>query len=253
MDHPASSQRPTRHGEGVNTPALIGVSPCLDPGRVLRTGADYWYLNRSYTRSLAAAGVAPLVLCPDTPAPLCAEVCEGLVLSGGGDLPGGFADGDFANGGWRTRVNAPETDERIAWERALLDAFAIRGKPVLGVCFGMQLMNLHFGGSLLTSLAQSGGSLDHGGGGRTTSHELSVARSSPFFADLELPTRVNSSHRQGIENVAPGFVASAWASDGLVEAIEQGELIGVEWHPESDASGPAIYERFAARVLRRRA
>jgi putative glutamine amidotransferase len=234
-------------------PPLIGVSPCLDPGRVLRTGADYWYLNRSYTRALAAAGATPLVLCPDTPAPVCADVCEGLVLSGGGDLPGRFDDTNFANGRWRTEVGAPEAEERIAWERALLEEFAARGKPVLGVCFGMQLMNLHFGGSLLTSLAPAGGFIDHGGGGRTTSHELSVARSSAFLADLALPARVSSSHRQGIETVAPGFVASAWANDGLVEAIERGDLVGVEWHPESDASSGVIYGRFAARVVSQRA
>jgi gamma-glutamyl-gamma-aminobutyrate hydrolase PuuD len=52
--------------------------------------------------------------------------------------------------------------------------------------------------------------------------------------------------------VAPTFTASAWARDGLVEAIERGDLIGVEWHPEADASGAGIYARFVARVLGRR-
>lgn len=229
---------------------LIGVSACLDPGRRLRPGTDYWYLSRSYTRALARAGAAPIVLCPDTPVAACVEQCEALVLSGGDDLPRSFADPSFASGAWQGSVpGEPEALVRIAWERELLAAFAARGKPVLGVCFGMQLMNLHFGGTLLTDLTQQHEGDDHGGGGRVTSHALGIDSASPFFAGLALPPRVNSSHRQGIEDLAPGFAASAWARDGLVEAIESGNLVGVEWHPEADASGPALYSRFVARVL----
>jgi putative glutamine amidotransferase len=224
------------------------VTPSLDQ-KQLRPGSDYWYLNRNYTRALVRAGASPVLLCPDTPLSAALASCDGVVLSGGGDLPERF-EARWADGGWARDVpGEAEAIERIQWERELLDACAAAGKPVLGVCFGMQLMNLHFGGSLLIDLgAREVAGLDHGGGGRSVPHTLCIARDSKFFAAWSPPAAVSSSHRQAVATLAPGFAVSAWAEDGVIEAIERGPLIGVEWHPESDPSGAFVYARWVAQV-----
>jgi putative glutamine amidotransferase len=215
---------------------LIGVGVSLDRGQRWRPGHDYLYVHRAYSQALRAAGAIPVLVSVDTPVD-CVKQLAGLVISGGDDLP--------ARWGAPLPMTGAEDVERITHDRALIDAFAAANKPLLGVCYGMQLMNLHFGGTL-QNVAEHPTSVDHGGSGRVTEHNTSRQGSSLLINALPQTFTTNSIHRQGISEVAGGFNITATATDGLVEAIERDRLFGVEWHPEMDATGPALYRRFVA-------
>ena len=216
---------------------VIGITVAIDASGKLRPATEVLYVRRSYTRAVAAAGGVPLLVPPDANPADLARVCDGFVLSGGADLPASFAAPHAA-------LPNAENADRIAWDRRLLDGAHALGRPLLGVCYGMQLLNLHHGGTLHADLYGAiPAALDHGGGGRASEHEVVVARESALFTALGPAAAVSSRHHQAVSRVAPGFRTVATAPDGVIEAIEAetGAALGVEWHPESDATAAAVY------------
>lgn len=226
---------------------LVGISVCIDRGQRVRAGADYLYVRRDYASEVRRAGAEPLLLTPDTSPHAAARLCDALLITGGDDLPVSF-DETLPGPG-----EHPEDAERIAWDRALLaEAFEL-GKPVLGVCYGMQLINLFCGGTLYQRLRdEHPGAIDHGGGASTTRHALGSVEPSALLVGLAAGVVVNSCHRQAVRVVAPGFRVTALASDGIVEAIERPPFYGVEWHPETDPVSKCVYDNFVALVRKGR-
>lgn len=224
---------------------VIGISVSIDASGRLRPDAEMFYVRRAYAQAVSAAGGVPLLVPLDADPADAVRVCDGLVVSGGADLPVSFESRAAA-------VPDAEEAERVAWDRRLLDAARGAGRPLLGVCYGMQLLNLHTGGTLLTDLRASvAGALDHGGRGRSSEHAIAVAPGSALFGAIGAAARVSSRHRQAVDRVAPGFRAVATSPDGVVEAIEAdagGALLGVEWHPESDATAAGVYGWLIARA-----
>jgi putative glutamine amidotransferase len=234
---------------GITTQTLAAVPDQL---------ARCWGIGRRYVQVLASAGAVPMLvpLLPDDDQTLRAiyDQLDGVFLAGGVDVdPAQYGEARHGLCG----STDPDRDRTEVWlvRWALAD-----GKPTLGVCRGLQLMNVAAGGSLYQDLgAQLPQSLSHDhyspadeATSRTfLAHEVQIAPASHLRRILEADTvRVNSLHHQGIKDLAPGFEPTARAPDGSIEGIEACDrpfLIGVQWHPEElAATHPAMRRLFSA-------
>ncbi len=192
------------------------------------------WLPFAYSRRLAEAGALPLLVPPLDPAAAVSLLgfLDGLLLSGGGDVaPFYYGEEPYLGLG-------PVDPQRDAQEIALVRAALLRGRPLLGICRGLQMLNVVLGGTLIQDL----------GGTGCLQHRQQAPRSHPShtveilpqtcLAHLlgEGPLAVNSFHHQAVAAVAPGLKKAAVAPDGVIEALEDPEhcfLIGVQWHPET--------------------
>jgi putative glutamine amidotransferase len=208
---------------------LIGIPPCLDERGRWRSEREYHYADAAYARAVAEAGGIPVYLPQQDDVVSLAERIDGLLLPGGGD----FAP-DRAYPG----VSFDLVPERqLAFDRALLGAALDRDRPVLGICYGMQLLALHCEGALHFDLATDvPGADEHRFGDPGARHAIridSATRLGAVLGAAELP--VNSRHHQAVSDAGRARVAARTA-DGVVEAVELSDArfaLGVQWHPES--------------------
>lgn len=163
-----------------------------------------------------------------------AEQCQGLLLPGGVDIdPKYFGEEKTENCGEINPV-------RDVLEAAVMEAFEKMGKPVFGICRGIQAMNIFHGGTLYQDLGSEmeGSPLEHWTPAQKNveTQPVSVEKGTKLYEILgKTEIKVNSMHHQAVKNVAEGFAVSARCADGVIEAIEkQGAafFLGVQWHPE---------------------
>jgi putative glutamine amidotransferase len=174
---------------------------------------------------------------------------DGLLLTGSGP------DIDPTLYGERQRFPFKKVDpKRSAFERELVKRALEKETPILGICGGMQTLNVAGGGSLYQDLPkQLPRALKHDQGGKP-SHPVEIKRGTLLARIVGvLRLFVNSSHHQGVKEVAPGYIINAMAEDGVVEGIESVDfpfVVGVQWHPEYLHEGDQSREIFKAFLKR---
>ncbi|MBI5600195.1 MAG: gamma-glutamyl-gamma-aminobutyrate hydrolase family protein [Gemmatimonadetes bacterium] len=218
-------------------------------------------VNEAYVRALQSVGLVPLVippsLSPDEASAVVARV-SGVVLSGGEDVdPARY-------GAARHPATQKPKVARDATELALVEAARAAQRPMLGICRGLQLLNVALGGTLVQDLgmlrpSEIGHSLETSRAHRV--HGVTILSGSRLAAAAgDLVIEVNSFHHQGVDQLAPSLRATAYAPDGVVEAVETTDdwwALAVQWHPEEllqDAKpwDRAIFQAFAQACEQRR-
>ncbi len=196
-------------------------------------------LPASYVDTVAAAGGCPVLLAPsdamdlEVVAARVVDALDALVLVGGGDV-------DPARYGQAPHPATAGVDPgRDASELALVRAALDVDLPVLAVCRGMQLLNVHLGGTLVQHVPDVVGDDRHQlARGRFSDVVVSTEAGSAVAKFLGETASVRCSHHQALDRLGGGLVVTARASDGLPEAVELPEarfVVGVQWHPEEDA------------------
>ncbi|MFN3565644.1 MAG: gamma-glutamyl-gamma-aminobutyrate hydrolase family protein [Burkholderiaceae bacterium] len=235
----------------------VGISACFfhpDAQRPVFTGKTLQYVEQSIVHWVQSAGAIAFVIpSPDGPTRRgdvtlaeYADVLDALVLEGGSDMwPGSYGEQPL-----RPEWNGDRV--RDEYEIALTRAFVARGKPVLGVCRGLQVLNVAFGGTLYQDIAtQVPGALKH----RDAALYDRNFHAIEFVAGTRLArlyrgnprATVNSVHHQAIKDLAAEFTVEARCpDDGIVEAIRwtgPSYVAGVQWHPEfHDWKDPAVLD-----------
>ncbi|MFE7553112.1 gamma-glutamyl-gamma-aminobutyrate hydrolase family protein [Streptomyces gardneri] len=205
---------------------LIGVTTYLDQARWGVWDMQAALLPAPYPRLVRESGGLVVMLPPDDAAAAAEVVArlDGLVVAGGADVE------PVRYGAEPDPRTGPPARARDSWELALIDAALASGTPLLGICRGMQLLNVALGGTLVQHL--DGHVEAVGVIGRHPVKPVPGTRYASLVPEL---TEVPTYHHQAVDRLGTGLAPSAHAEDGTVEAVELSApawALGVQWHPE---------------------
>lgn len=224
----------------------IGISLTLDDRGRWRPDRAYHYIDRSYADAIDRAGGVVFQLPIQADPRALVQAIDGLLIPGGDDFP---VEGDLPSDA-RLELVSPE---QLAFDEALYAAARERRIPILGICYGMQLMARLGQGELYGHLSSQCPDADPHRLAPADRHSISIEKSSRLACILGDETaQVNSLHQQAVHRVGSGHRVVATSTDGVVEAIEgtnetadEWEL-GVQWHPEkmNEASSERLFRAF---------
>ncbi len=242
----------------------MGKRPRIGITMRLEMETSRFYLGRDYSEMVEACGGVPVHLGLIPKAEYIADAldgCDGVLLPGSNTDIDPIFYGEEPHPRLGTVI--PEKD---LTDRLVLDEVERRNLPLLGICFGMQALNVHRGGSLIQDIgSQVKNCIKHEQGPPATrvSHSLKIEKRSllaslPSVKAAKTAVRVNSSHHQAVAKVGKNLKAIAWASDGVIECVHDTRkgrfALGVQWHPEltapADRFSLEIFETFIARCVR---
>lgn len=234
---------------GAGEAPLIGL-PCFS-GELTGTHRPIYGVNQTYANALIAEGVTPLLIPPGLSTAALESLCarlDGLLLPGGADIePARYGEARMPECG----RSEPERDEL---ELALTDMALRRDLPILGICRGMQTLNVAIGGTLNQDIeALQPGAMPHAHNEMPRdyrAHSILVERDSrlgEIFGATEL--QVNSLHHQSVKRVGAAARIVAWSSDGVAEGMElpgQRFAVAVQYHPEELVATDELSQRLFA-------
>jgi putative glutamine amidotransferase len=229
---------------------LIGICTALEHARWTVWEREAFLLSRAYVDAVQEAGGLAFMIPPDAATAAdpdaALEPLDALVLAGGADVD------PLAYGAERHRCTTGTRPERDAAEIPLALRAVERDLPLLGICRGMQLLNVALGGTLIQHLPDDLGHGDHRrhlGSFDDADHDVRLAPGSLAARACEarppeLTHATKSHHHQAVDRLGEGLVASGWSVlDDLVEAIEIPDaawVLGVQWHPEVDPDSGVV-------------
>jgi putative glutamine amidotransferase len=228
------------------TPPRIGVCTAVERAKWGAWDMPAFLLPRNYIDMVQRAGGLALMLPPDArlvgEPDVVLDLLDGLMLAGGVDMT------PESYGAERHPATDPGSRERDEWEMALARRAMERDIPFLGICRGMQVMNVARGGTLVQDVPDRAGHDDHRrvlGTFEGADHDVRLRPNSlaARAAGEELHA-AKSHHHQGVDEVGEGLEVTGWAvMDELPEALEDPErrfALGVQWHPEADETSRLI-------------
>jgi putative glutamine amidotransferase len=231
-------------------------APRIGVSGVVRSwdGNDRTGVNAAYVRSVLAAGGVPIILSPLLGPSFAARALDGvdgLLLTGGEDIHPAWYGGEPSPHAY------PPSRERDLFELALFAAARQRELPTLGICRGIQLVNVALGGTLVQDLpSERPGPVAHDPGSArdARTHAVRLQEGSRAASALGATAlTINSFHHQAVDRLAAGLVATGWSDDGVIEAAEAPAdgswLLAVQWHPEEMLADVKAPERGLFRAL----
>lgn len=185
------------------------------------------YLYQEYFQMLKKVNLDIIPIGPSsfTTLQFLVDTCDGLLLTGGFDVDPLYYHETLHP---KTKKEQPQLE---TLEFTLIKLFTQKNKPILGICRGIQTINVAFGGTLLQDIEANSHIQEQMNGYH---HLVTTTKNSLLFKYLGPKFMTNSFHHQAIAKLAPGFIASAITSDQIIEGIEKDKIIGIQWHPEKN-------------------